>query len=62
MKEDWEWAEPPASLSMEEVNALVRPVFGGRNVTAAYRIGTGLSNSNYKLEVAGYQEPYVLRL
>ncbi|KIL40944.1 aminoglycoside phosphotransferase [Gordoniibacillus kamchatkensis] len=62
MKENWERAEAPVTLELPEIAELVAPLFRGKRVTAAERIGIGLSNSNYKLELEGMREPYVLRL
>ncbi|TDF97190.1 phosphotransferase family protein [Paenibacillus piri] len=62
MKDQWERTEAPAVMELPQIEALVGPVFGGKRVTAAERLGEGFSNSNYKLRIEGSREPYVLRL
>lgn len=61
MKENWERTEQPLELSLEELNHVAGPAFQGRSITSARRIGVGLSNSNYKIQVEGDGRPYVLR-
>jgi aminoglycoside phosphotransferase (APT) family kinase protein len=62
MKEGWERKELPISLDLKQMNELIKPVFPGKRVTAAERIGTGCSNSNYKIHLEGSAEPFVVRL
>jgi aminoglycoside phosphotransferase (APT) family kinase protein len=53
MKEGWERAVPPVQLDITQIHDIISP---------AERIGTGLSNTNYKIRLEGSAEPYVLRL
>lgn len=62
MKEGWERTEMPASLDLRQLNEIIKPVFPGKRVIAAERLGTGFSNSNYKIYLEGSAEPYVVRL
>ncbi|MDB4868049.1 MAG: aminoglycoside phosphotransferase family protein [Cohnella sp.] len=62
MKDHWERPAAPVSLDLRKIETLVKPVFGGKRVLAAKRIGTGFSNSNYKIQLDGIDEPYLLRL
>jgi aminoglycoside phosphotransferase (APT) family kinase protein len=62
MKEGWERTELPISLDLRQINEIIKPAFPGKRVIAAERIGTGLSNSNYKIHLEGSVEPYVVRL
>lgn len=62
MKEGWERTELPISLDLRHINEIIKPAFPGKRVIAAERIGTGLSNSNYKIHLEGSVEPYVVRL
>ncbi|MCM2998972.1 aminoglycoside phosphotransferase family protein [Paenibacillus cellulositrophicus] len=61
MKEGWERTEQPLELSLEELNQIVAPAFPGREIISSRRIGVGLSNSNYKIQIEGDGRPYVLR-
>ncbi|WP_260866898.1 hypothetical protein [Paenibacillus sp. Y412MC10] len=61
MKEGWERTEQPLELSLEELNQIAAPAFHGREIISSRRIGVGLSNSNYKIQVEGDGRPYVLR-
>jgi aminoglycoside phosphotransferase (APT) family kinase protein len=62
MKEGWERAVPPVQLDITQIHDIISPVFPGKKVATAERIGTGLSNTNYKIRLEGSAEPYVLRL
>jgi aminoglycoside phosphotransferase (APT) family kinase protein len=62
MKEGWERMELPIYLDRRQINEIIKPAFPGKRVIAAERIGTGLSNSNYKIHLEGIDEPYVVRL
>ncbi|MGG3507783.1 aminoglycoside phosphotransferase family protein [Paenibacillus lautus] len=62
MKEGWERAVPPMQLDITQIHDIISPVFPGKKVATAERIGTGLSNTNYKIRLEGSAEPYVLRL
>ncbi|MFE0554902.1 phosphotransferase family protein [Paenibacillus sp. NPDC058910] len=62
MKEGWERAVPPMQLDITQINDIISPVFPGKKVATAERIGTGLSNTNYKIRLEGSVETYVLRL
>lgn len=62
MKEGWERTELPISLDLRQVNEIIKPAFPGKRVTNAERIGTGFSNSNYKIHLEGSAEPFVVRL
>jgi hypothetical protein len=61
MKETWERTELPICLDLKQMNELIKPVFPGKRVMAAERIGTGCSNSNYKIHLQGSKEPFVVR-
>jgi len=63
-KEDWERTQDAQAveLDLQTVNELVRPAFAGQRVTCVERIGVGLSNTNFKLRLAGIEQPCVLRL
>ncbi|PJN54445.1 hypothetical protein PAEVO_11660 [Paenibacillus sp. GM2FR] len=62
MKEGWERSVPPMQLDITQIQDMMAPVFPGKKVAAAERIGTGLSNTNYKIRLEDSAEPYVLRL
>ncbi|OIA98651.1 aminoglycoside phosphotransferase [Paenibacillus sp. LC231] len=62
MKEGWERTVPPMQLDITQIHDMITPVFPRKKVVAAERIGTGLSNTNYKIRLEGSAEPYVLRL
>lgn len=62
MKEGWERTVPPMQLDITQIHDMITPVFPRKKVIAAERIGTGLSNTNYKIRLEGCAEPYVLRL
>lgn len=62
MKEGWERTELPISLNLRQINEIITPAFPNKRVFAAERIGTGLSNSNYKIHLEGSVQPYVVRL
>lgn len=62
MKEGWERVVPPMQLDITQIHDIISPVFPGKKVATAERIGTGLSNTNYKILLEGSAEPYVLRL
>jgi aminoglycoside phosphotransferase (APT) family kinase protein len=62
LKDQWERPAAPVSLDVRKIETLVKPVFGGKRVLAAERIGTGFSNCNYKIQLDGIDEPYLLRL
>lgn len=61
-KAGWERGEPFVRLSLAELNGLLEPAFPGRSVEFAHSLGTGLSNSNYKIRMRGEERPYVLRI
>ncbi|WP_051775471.1 phosphotransferase family protein [Paenibacillus tyrfis] len=61
-KAGWERGEPFVRLSLAELNGLLEPVFPGRSVEFAQPLGTGLSNSNYKIRLRGEERPFVLRI
>jgi aminoglycoside phosphotransferase (APT) family kinase protein len=62
MKEGWERMEPAISFDLRQMNEIIKPAFPNKRVIAAGRLGTGLSNSNYKIELEGIAEPYLVRL
>ncbi|GAB6991989.1 phosphotransferase family protein [Paenibacillus pini] len=62
MKEGWERTNLPLSLDLRQINEIIEPAFPGKRLKNAERIGTGLSNSNYKIHLEGSAEPFVLRL
>ncbi|CAG7654788.1 phosphotransferase family protein [Paenibacillus allorhizosphaerae] len=62
MKEGWERPEAPVSIDLRQLNEMIQPAFPGKRVTAAERIGTGFSNSNYKIYLEGIAVPFVFRL
>jgi len=62
MKDSWERTELSVSLDCRQVNEIIEPAFPDKRVIASERIGTGLSNSNYKIHLEGSAEPFVLRL
>lgn len=62
MKEGWERTESPASLDLMQINEIIKPAFPGKKVITAERLGTGLSNNNYKIYLDGCDIPKVLRL
>jgi aminoglycoside phosphotransferase (APT) family kinase protein len=61
MKEGWERTELPISLDLRQINEIIKPAFPGKLVMAAERIGTGFSNSNYKIHLEGSAKPFVVR-
>ncbi|PUA37760.1 aminoglycoside phosphotransferase [Paenibacillus elgii] len=61
-KADWERREPFVRLSLAELNGLLESAFPGRSVEFAQSLGTGLSNSNYKIRMRGEERSYVLRI
>jgi aminoglycoside phosphotransferase (APT) family kinase protein len=62
LKHNWERPAAPAALDVKKIDQLMKPVFAGKRVVAADRIGTGLSNSSYLIRLEEIDEPYVLRL
>ncbi|OPA78651.1 aminoglycoside phosphotransferase [Paenibacillus selenitireducens] len=62
MKEGWERTELPTSLDHRQINEIIKPAFPGKRVIAAERLGTGFSNSNYKIHLEGSAKPYVVRV
>jgi aminoglycoside phosphotransferase (APT) family kinase protein len=62
MKDSWERIKLPITLDVRHINEIIQPAFPGKRVTAAERIGVGLSNSNYKVHLEGSVEPYLVRL
>lgn len=62
MKDDWERVVPPRSLDPGQISKIIDSVFHGKRVVAFERIGTGLSNSNYKILIEGDVDPLVLRV
>jgi aminoglycoside phosphotransferase (APT) family kinase protein len=62
MKEGWERTELPIALNLGQLNEIINPAFPGKRIMTAERIGTGLSNSNYKIHLEGSTKPYVVRL
>jgi aminoglycoside phosphotransferase (APT) family kinase protein len=62
MKEGWERTELPISLDLRQINEIIKPAFPSKRVIAAERIGTGLSNTNYKIQLEGSVDSYVVRL
>lgn len=47
---------------LKDINEIIRLAFPGKRVIAAELIGTGLSNSNYKIHLEGSVASYVVRL
>lgn len=62
MKENWERTEETISLNPTDIEDIIKPAFPDKKLITAERIGTGLSNSNYKIHIEGSKAPYVLRL
>lgn len=62
MKDDWERTEESISLDFTEIEDIIKPAFLNKKLISAERIGTGLSNSNYKILIEGSDAPYVFRL
>lgn len=62
MKDDWERVEPAPSLDRGQISEIIQPAFPDKKVSTFERLCTGLSNSNYKIVVEGYAQPFVLRL
>jgi Ser/Thr protein kinase RdoA (MazF antagonist) len=62
MQEGWERRAAPVDLSLETLSAMVAPVFAPRTVVKAALLSGGLANTNYKVNVSGLREPFVLRV
>jgi aminoglycoside phosphotransferase (APT) family kinase protein len=62
MKEGWERTKLPVALNLGQLNQIINPAFPGKRIISAERIETGLSNSNYKINLEGSAQPYVVRL
>ncbi|MBB3111872.1 aminoglycoside phosphotransferase (APT) family kinase protein [Paenibacillus phyllosphaerae] len=62
MKEGWERTATAATLPTHELKALIQQVFPGKTVAYAEALGTGLSNTNYRIHLEGHRDPYVVRI
>ncbi len=62
MKEHWERTQPPFTLTLAQIDELVRPAFPDSWVRSAQLIGDGLSNTNYFIQLNDLPAPYLLRL
>lgn len=62
MQEGWERRSPDVELTSEEIGSLLATALPGEQVERTERLSGGLANTNYKVVLAGRQEPVVLRL
>lgn len=61
MKENWERNKQPIVLEIHQINDIIHPAFPDKQVLSIEQLGTGFSNSNYKIYLEGIQQPYVIR-
>jgi fructokinase len=61
MQEGWERVGAPVDLSLEALSEMIAPVFAPRTVVKAELLSGGLANTNYKVNVSGLREPFVVR-
>jgi Ser/Thr protein kinase RdoA (MazF antagonist) len=62
MQEGWERIREAVDLSLETLAEMVAPVFAPRTVVKAELLSGGLANTNYKVNVSGLREPFVVRV
>ena len=62
MQEGWERRHAALALDAAAIAALLAPAFPGHAVLTAALLSGGLANTNYKITLAGGDEPVVLRL
>jgi len=62
MREDWSRSSRDLDLSEADVTALIQPAFSGRKVDRFQRAIGGLANTNFKVWIAGHDEPILLRI
>ena len=62
MKDNWERLNAPQPIAAELLRKIIRPAFPHDSVSSLERMGTGLSNSNYRFFLEGHKDPFLLRL
>ncbi|MFD1674402.1 phosphotransferase family protein [Alicyclobacillus fodiniaquatilis] len=62
MKEGWERTGIPITLDLRQMSDIIKPVFPDKRIVSAERIGTGFSNTNYKIHLSEGSRPFVFRL
>ncbi len=62
MKQHWQRGAEFLVLDIAALNALIEPVFPGREVEDARPVDGGLSNTNYRLVISGCESPVRLRI
>lgn len=62
MKENWPRQAPAVELDARGVGQLVLPLFPGDKLRRFAQVGGGLTNTNYKVQLAEHKTPLLLRL
>jgi aminoglycoside phosphotransferase (APT) family kinase protein len=62
MQEGWERVHEPVDLSLETLSEMVAPVFAPRTIVKAELLSGGLANTNYKVNISGLREAFVVRV
>ena len=62
MQEGWERRHPLLALDNATLAEMLAPVFPGRAIATAEALSGGLANTNYKVTLAGRNEPVVVRI
>lgn len=62
MQKNWNRRHELVMLAEATLTDLLQPVFPGRRIVEAEILTAGLCNTNYKIRIAGYDDPFVLRL
>jgi Ser/Thr protein kinase RdoA (MazF antagonist) len=63
VEEGWEWERPPqVDLSLDELERMVQPAFGGAAISEHAVLATGLANTNVRFRLQGRESAYVLRV
>lgn len=62
LEQDWGRRQALVELDLATINTLARPAFPGHQVIGTELLTEGHCNTNYKLTLAGLDEPFVLRV
>src|SRR5579871_1813523 len=62
MQEGWERRSPHLELNAETLASLIHTALPGAEIAHSEPLSGGLANTNYKVMLAGREEPVVLRL
>lgn len=62
MRDNWNRATVSLDLGKKELESLIQPAFGNRLVENACATEGGLSNTNIRVKIVGFPEPYLIRL